>query len=51
LCNFTVGSLQGIVTSGWVSLVLCVGVSLAARESFDWSILHNYGRREVGDVE
>ena len=48
---FTVGSLQGIVASGWVSLLLCVGVSLAARQSFDWSILHNYGRREVGDAE
>ena len=44
---FTVGSLQGIVASGWVSLLLCVGVSLAARQSFDWSILHNYGRRGV----
>jgi Na+/proline symporter len=48
---FTVGSLQGIVASGWVSLLLCVGVSLAARQSFDWGILHNYGRREVGDAE
>ncbi len=48
---FTVGSLQGIVASGWVSLLLCVGVSLAARQSFDWSILHNYGRREAGDAE
>ena len=48
---FTVGSLQGIVASGWVSLLLCVGVSLATRQSFDWGILHNYGRREVGDSE
>jgi Na+/proline symporter len=48
---FTVGSLQGIVVSGWVSLLLCVGVSLAARQSFDWSILHHYGRRGVGDAE
>src|SRR5918998_949955 len=48
---FTVGSLQGIVASGWVSLLLCVGVSLTGRQSFDWSILHNYGRREVGDTE
>ena len=48
---FTVGSLQGIVASGWVSLLLCVGVSLAARQSFDWSILYHYGRREIGDAE
>ena len=48
---FAVGSLQGIVASGWVSLLLCVGVSLASRQSFDWGILHNYGRREVGDSE
>lgn len=48
---FTVGSIQGIIASGWVSLVLCVGLSLASRTSYDWSILHNYGRREVGDAE
>lgn len=44
---FTVGSLQGIVASGWTSLILCVGLSLVFRSSYDWSILHNYGRREV----
>ena len=48
---FTVGSLQGVVASGLVSLLLCVGVSLTARQSFDWSILHDYGRREMGNVE
>lgn len=48
---FTVGSIQGIIASGWVSLVLCVGLSLASRTSYDWSILHNYGRRELGDAE
>lgn len=44
---FTVGSLQGIVASGWVSLILCIGLSLIFRTSYDWSILHNYGRHEV----
>jgi Na+/proline symporter len=44
---FTVGSLQGIVASGWTSLILCVGLSLVFRSSYDWSILYNYGRREV----
>lgn len=48
---FTVGSLQGIVASGWVSLLLCIGLSLVSRASYDWSILHNYGRHEAGDTE
>ena len=48
---FTVGPIQGIIASGWVSLVLCVGLSLASRTEYDWSILHNYGRRETGEAE
>lgn len=48
---FAVGPLQGIVASGWVSLVLCIGLSLMSRASYDWSILHNYGRHEVGESE
>lgn len=48
---FTVGPIQGIIASGWVSLVLCVGLSLASRTPYDWSILHDYGRREVGEAE
>lgn len=38
---FTVGSLQGIIASGWVSLILCIGLSLISRSSYDWSILYN----------
>ena len=48
---FTVGSLQGIVASGWVSLLLCVGVSLVTRESYDWRILQNYGRHRGEGTE
>jgi urea-proton symporter len=48
---FTVGSIQGIVASGWVSLILCVGLSLFSRTSYDWTILHNYGRHWGGDSE
>ncbi len=48
---FTVGPIQGIIASGWVSLVLCLGLSLMTRSSYDWSILHNYGRRGAGEAE
>lgn len=48
---FAVGPLQGIVASGWVSLLLCIGLSSMSRASYDWSILHNYGRHEAGDTE
>ena len=48
---FTVGPMQGIIASGWVSLVQCVGLGLASRPSYDRSILHDYGKREVGDME
>lgn len=46
---FAVGDLQGIVTGGWVSLVLCVGLSLMSDKTYDWSILHNFGRPEKGE--
>lgn len=48
---FTGGDLQGIVASGWVSIVLCVGVSLLSREYFDWEILRNYGKHRTGDKQ
>jgi Na+/proline symporter len=48
---FTVGPLQGVVASGWVSLILCVGMSLFSRTSYDWSILHGYGKHKTGGQE
>ena len=42
---FTVGSLQGIVASGWLSFVITYGSSLIRPESFDWRKLREAGRR------
>lgn len=46
---YTVGPIQGVIVSGWVSFALSIGISLVTSGSFDWSILHNYGKQRVGE--
>lgn len=46
---YAVGPIQGVIVSGWVSFALSIGISLVRSGSFDWSILHNYGKQRVGE--
>lgn len=40
---FTVGSLEGVVTSAWISFLVCWIGSLARPANFDWQILRQAG--------
>ncbi|RQG97498.1 sodium:solute symporter family transporter [Natrarchaeobius oligotrophus] len=48
---FTIGDLQGIVASGWISFIVTFVGSLLQPSTFDWRQLHDAGTRyeEVSD--
>lgn len=43
---FTIGNLQGIVASGWLSFLITAGSSLLSPQEFDWRKLQRAGRTQ-----
>ncbi|NGM70526.1 hypothetical protein G6M89_16205 [Natronolimnobius sp. AArcel1] len=48
---FTVGDLQGVIASGWVSFVLTYGISLLRPGEFEWERLREVGTPIGGENE
>lgn len=48
---FTIGDLQGVIASGWVSFILTFGISLLRPDEFEWQNLRDVGKPIGGDHE
>lgn len=41
---YTVGDLQGVVASGWISFIICWVGSIVKPSNYDWNILYEIGK-------
>lgn len=48
---FTIGDLQGVIASGWVSFILTYGISLLQPDEFEWQNLRDVGKPIGSDHE